>query len=67
MWIVRLALKQPYTIAVLAVLVFLFGGLAIFRTPTDIFPDINIPVVSIIWTSQDLARAIESAGVPPCR
>src|SRR6516162_2261658 len=50
MWIVRLALKQPYTIAVLAVLVFLFGGLAIFRTPTDIFPDINIPVVSIIWT-----------------
>lgn len=50
MWIVRLALKQPYTIAVLAVLVFLFGGIAIFRTPTDIFPDINIPVVSIIWT-----------------
>src|SRR5713101_5317281 len=63
MWIVRLALKQPYTIIVLAILIFLFGGLSIVRTPTDIFPDINIPVVSIIWNynsmePQDLADRI---------
>src|ERR1700688_4532227 len=63
MWIVRLALKQPYTIIVLAILIFLFGGLSIVRTPTDIFPNINIPVVSIIWTynslePQDLADRI---------
>ena len=50
MWIVRLALRRPYTIVVLAILILLMGGLAIFRTPTDIFPNINIPVVSIIWT-----------------
>src|ERR1700757_2767835 len=63
MWIVRLALKQPYTIVVLAILIFLFGGLSIVRTPTDIFPNINIPVVSIIWNynslePQDLADRI---------
>src|SRR6266481_1449553 len=50
MWIVRLALKQPYTIVVLAILIFLFGGLSIVRTPTDIFPNIDIPVVGIVWT-----------------
>jgi len=49
MWIVRLALRQPYTMAVLAILIFILGGLAIVRTPTDIFPNIDIPVVSIIW------------------
>src|ERR1700739_3988945 len=63
MWIVRLRLKQPYTIVVLAILIFLFGGLSIVRTPTDIFPNIDIPVVSIIWTynslePQDLADRI---------
>jgi multidrug efflux pump subunit AcrB len=63
MWIVRLALKEPYTIIVLAILIFLFGTLAIIHTPTDIFPDINIPVVSIIWNynsmePQDLADRI---------
>src|SRR6201993_5526347 len=63
MWIVRLALKQPYTIVVLGILIFLFGGLAIVRTPTDIFPNIDIPVVSIVWTynslePQDLADRI---------
>src|SRR5260221_2861534 len=42
MWIVRLALKQPYTIVVLAILIFLFGGLSIVRTPTDIFPNIEL-------------------------
>src|ERR1700688_2270460 len=53
-WIVRLALKQPYTIIVLAILIFLLGGLAIVRTPTDIFPNIDIPVVSIIWNYNGL-------------
>src|SRR6266481_5041242 len=54
MWIVKLALKRPYTFAVLAILIFVFGGLAILRTPTDIFPNIDIPVVSIIWNYNGL-------------
>jgi multidrug efflux pump subunit AcrB len=54
MWIVKLALKEPYTIVVLAILIFLFGALAIVRTPTDIFPNIDIPVVSIIWNYNGL-------------
>jgi multidrug efflux pump subunit AcrB len=65
MWIVRLALKQPHTIVVLAILILLLGSLAIVRTPTDIFPNIDIPVVSIIWTfnglePQDMADRIIS-------
>src|SRR6202045_1100652 len=65
MWIVRLALKEPYTIVVLGILIFLFGTLAIVRTPTDIFPNIDIPVVSIIWSfnglePQDMADRIVS-------
>jgi multidrug efflux pump subunit AcrB len=50
MWIVRLALRRPYTFVVMSILILVFGVLAIFRTPTDIFPNINIPVVSIIWS-----------------
>ncbi len=49
MWIVRLALRRPYTFAVLALLLMLIGPLAIVNTPTDIFPNINIPVVAIVW------------------
>ena len=49
MWIVRLALRRPYTFVVLALLIFILGPLVILRTPTDIFPNINIPVVSTIW------------------
>ena len=49
MWIVRLALRRPYTFAVLALLLMILGPLAVVNTPTDIFPNINIPVVSIIW------------------
>jgi multidrug efflux pump subunit AcrB len=65
MWIVKLALKRPYTFVVLAILIFVFGGLAIVRTPTDIFPNIDIPVVSIIWNyngldPQDLSDRIVS-------
>jgi hypothetical protein len=48
MWIVKLALRRPYTFIVLAVLLFIIGPLAILRTPTDIFPNINIPVVSMV-------------------
>src|SRR6201998_2550026 len=54
MWIVRLALQRPYTFVVLAILILIMGALAIFRTPTDIFPNINIPVVSIIWNYNGL-------------
>ena len=50
MWIVRLALDRPYTFVVLAVLILLLGVSAVLTTPTDIFPKIDIPVVSIIWT-----------------
>ena len=49
MWIVRLALRRPYTFLVLAILITLLGGFAISRTPTDIFPNIKIPVVATIW------------------
>src|SRR5437660_12786242 len=54
MWIVRLALRRPYTFVVMAILILIMGTLAIFRTPTDIFPNINIPVVSIIWNFNGL-------------
>ena len=54
MWIVRLALRRPYTFVVLALLLLILGPIVILRTPTDIFPNINIPVVSIIWNYQGL-------------
>src|SRR5947209_19797043 len=50
MWIVQLALRRPYTFVVMALLIVLMGGLAIVRMPSDIFPEINIPVVSVIWS-----------------
>ncbi|HYK37541.1 efflux RND transporter permease subunit [Alloacidobacterium sp.] len=49
MWIVRLALRRPYTFAVFALLLMVLGPLAILRTPTDIFPNIDIPVVAMVW------------------
>jgi multidrug efflux pump subunit AcrB len=49
MWIVRIALRRPYTFVVMSILILVMGVLSIFRTPTDIFPNINIPVVSVIW------------------
>ena len=54
MWIVRLALRRPYTFVVVSILIVIMGGLAIVRTPTDIFPNINIPVISIIWNYNGL-------------
>src|SRR5258705_2248565 len=55
MWIVRVALSRPYTFVVLALLLFLMAPVMILRTPVDIFPAINVPVVSIIWTFTGLA------------
>ncbi len=55
MWIVRLALRRPYTFVVVAILILILGTISALRTPTDIFPNINIPVVSIIWNYTGLA------------
>jgi CzcA family heavy metal efflux pump len=54
--IVKIALRRPYTFVVLALLILIFGVLAILRTPTDIFPNIRIPVISVVW---------QYAGLPP--
>src|SRR3984957_8738638 len=50
MWIVELALRRPYTFVVMALLIAMMGGLAAFVMPTDIFPYIDIPVVSVVWS-----------------
>src|ERR1700688_4047711 len=50
MWIVRLALARPYTFVVLALVMILLTPVVLLRTPTDIFPEINIPVISLVWT-----------------
>ena len=50
MWIVRVALDRPYTFIVLALLILILSPVMILRTPTDIFPNINIPVVAVAWT-----------------
>jgi len=50
MWIVKLALNRPYTFIVLAILILIAAPVVILRTPTDIFPNINIPVVSVAWS-----------------
>ena len=63
MWIVRLALRRPYTFVVMALVIVLLGGVAIVRMPTDIFPEINIPVASAIYTytgipAEDMERRV---------
>jgi multidrug efflux pump subunit AcrB len=50
MWLVRLALRRPYTFVVAALLVLLLGVVSILRTPVDIFPAVDIPVVTVIWS-----------------
>lgn len=50
MWIVQLALQRPHTFIVLAISILMFGVISIVRMPIDIFPNINIPVVSCVWT-----------------
>ena len=54
--IVRLALLRPYTFVVMAILILIFGVMSILRTPTDIFPNIGIPVISVVW---------QYTGLPP--
>src|ERR1035441_5812544 len=49
MWIVALALRRPYTFIVMALVIILLTPITILRTPTDIFPNIDIPVVSVVW------------------
>src|ERR1700761_3968245 len=56
MWVVRIALERPYTLLVLALLLLIIGPLTIIRTPVDIFPNINIPIVSVVW---------QYTGLPP--
>jgi multidrug efflux pump subunit AcrB len=49
MWIVRLALRRPYTFAVVALLLMILGPIAVFHMPTDIFPNVDIPVIAMVW------------------
>ena len=63
MWIVRLALRRPYTFVVMSLLILILGPLSILSTPTDIFPNIDIPVVCVIFgytglPAQDMADRI---------
>src|SRR2546423_10883677 len=63
MWIVRLALRRPYTFIVMALLIAILGGLSIVTTPTDVFPYINIPVAGVIWnysgmSPDDMAKRV---------
>ncbi|HVJ89450.1 MAG TPA: efflux RND transporter permease subunit [Labilithrix sp.] len=55
MWLVRIALRRPYTFIVMAMLILIGGIFQIRRMPTDIFPDIDIPVISVIWSYQGLS------------
>ncbi|HEX3156573.1 MAG TPA: efflux RND transporter permease subunit, partial [Candidatus Angelobacter sp.] len=66
MWIVRLALQRPYTFVVMALLILILSPIVIIRTPVDIFPEIKIPVISIIWqftgmSAQDMTDRIVSS------
>jgi CzcA family heavy metal efflux pump len=63
MWIVALALRRPYTFIVMAIVIIVLMGVTVVRTPTDIFPNIDIPVVSVVWSytgfsPQDMADRI---------
>src|SRR6266581_8935545 len=65
MWIVALALRRPYTFVVMALVILILTPITILRTPTDIFPDIDIPVVSVVWfysgmSPEDMANRIVS-------
>ena len=55
MWIVALALRRPYTFTVMAIMILIMGAVTIQRMATDIFPSINIPVVSVIWSYPGVA------------
>ena len=55
MWIVRIALDKPYTFIVMALLILFSAPLAIMRTPVDVLPEIDIPVISVIWNYRGLS------------
>ncbi len=55
MWIVKLALRRPYTFAVVAIAILIAGFASFRQTPKDIFPEIDIPVISVIWTYNGLS------------
>ncbi len=55
MWIVRTALEKPYTFIVMAILILITTPLAVMRTPVDVLPEINIPVISVIWNYNGLS------------
>ncbi|WP_394838389.1 efflux RND transporter permease subunit [Pendulispora rubella] len=55
MWLVRIALKRPYTFIVMSMLIVILGVVTILRMPTDIFPEIDIPVISVIWRYSGLS------------
>src|SRR5271170_7782087 len=55
MWIVRIAINRPYTFIVAALVIILMTPIVLQRTPTDIFPDIDIPVISVAWTYNGLS------------
>src|SRR5580658_8664901 len=55
MWIVRLALRRPYTFVVFALLILILGVFSIGSMPTDIFPNIDIPVVTVVWNYNGLS------------
>jgi multidrug efflux pump subunit AcrB len=55
MWIVRIALDKPYTFIVMAILILISAPLAIQRTPVDVLPEIDIPVISVIWNYRGLS------------
>jgi len=66
MWIVRLALRRPYTFVVGAVLIIIFGVVAILRTPADVFPEINSPVINVVWLYPGMSpRDVEQRLVAP--
>src|SRR5215213_4895476 len=66
MWIVRLALRRPYTFVVAAMLVMILGVVTIFRTPTDIFPNVDIPVIAVVFNYAGMSSDdVESRIVTP--
>src|SRR5277367_5571156 len=54
MWLIKTALSRPYTFIVLALLILIASPIVILRTPTDIFPNIDIPVIAIVWNYNGL-------------
>jgi multidrug efflux pump subunit AcrB len=71
MWIVRLALSQPHTFIVMALLIGLFGFISIKQMPTDVFPNIDEPIVSCVWTytgmqPEDIENMLTTVSWSPC-